>query len=167
MEFILYILSIVSNLEKSGVQRFKQCAYRSWNEEVMAVWRQPCKAERKFRSCENFAVAKSTCKNFTRCFVAAKPPTSTRVPLHKLKFHLRSCEPRCEISFKLRTKVRNHLQVANQVMKSSSSCEWSCEINLFLQNGQFNLPNQPFLAKWTIQFAKSICVISDICNQLS
>ena len=37
--------------------------------------------------CENFAAAKG----------AAKPPPSTRVPLRKLKLHLRSCEPRYEI----------------------------------------------------------------------
>ena len=72
---------------------------------------------------ENFAAAKSTYENFARCFAAAKPPTSTRVPLPKLKFHLRSYEPRCEIISKLRTKVRNHLQVANQVTKSSPSYE--------------------------------------------
>ena len=62
---------------------------------------------------ENFAAAKG----------AAKPPPSTRVPLRKLKFHLRNCEPRCKIISKLRTKVRNHLQVANQVTKSSLSYE--------------------------------------------
>ena len=110
--------------------------------------------------CENFEAAKSTYENFARCFAAAKPPASTRVPLPKLKFHLPSHEPRCEIISKLRTKVRNHLQVANQVTKSSPSCEWSCEITSKLQN-------QPFLAKWTIQLAKSTCVISDICNWLS
>ena len=36
-------------------------------------------------------------RNFARCFVAAKPPPSTRVALFKLKLHLRSCEPRCKI----------------------------------------------------------------------
>ena len=36
-------------------------------------------------------------KNFVRCFAAAKPPASTRVPLCKLKHHLRNCEPHCKI----------------------------------------------------------------------
>ena len=49
-------------------------------------------------SCAKLA-AKSTfrCENFARCFAAAKPPASARVPLCKLKLHLRSYEPRCEI----------------------------------------------------------------------
>ena len=34
-------------------------------------------------------------------FATAKPPASTHVPLRKLKLHLRSCEPRCEITSKL------------------------------------------------------------------
>ena len=84
---------------------------------------------------ENFAATKSACENFARCFAAAKPPASTRVPLRKLKLHLRSCKPRCEITSKLRiklqiiSKLRNHLQVANQVAnhlqveKSPPSCE--------------------------------------------
>ena len=80
----------------------------------------------------------------------AKPPASTPVPLCKLKFHLRSYEPRCEIISKLRTKLRNHLQAVNEVAKPPPSCK----INLFI-------------VKWTIQLEKSTCVISDIYNRLS
>ena len=161
MESILCILYFSSKFGKSGVQRFKRCANRNWNEEVMAVWRQPHKVERKFRSCEmsceNFTTAKSTCENFARCFAATKPPASTRVPLRKLKFHLHSCEPRCEITSKLWiklqiiSKLRNHLQVVKS---------------------QIQLAKSKFkLAKWINQhvnhLAKSTCAISDICSRLS
>ena len=53
---------------------------------------------------ENFAATKSACENFARCFAAAKPPASTRVPLRKLKFHFCSCETSCEIT----SKLQNH-----------------------------------------------------------
>ena len=39
LESIVYILYIVLNLGKSGVQRSKRCANQSWNEEVMVIWR--------------------------------------------------------------------------------------------------------------------------------
>ena len=45
---ILDILYIVLKLRKSGVQGFKQCANRSWNEEVMVIWRQLHKAQGPF-----------------------------------------------------------------------------------------------------------------------
>ena len=48
MESIVYMLYIISKLGKSGVQRFKWCAIWSWNEEVMANWRQLHKAEKEF-----------------------------------------------------------------------------------------------------------------------
>ena len=38
----------ISNLRKSGVQCFKRCANRSWNEEVMAIWSQLHKIEEPF-----------------------------------------------------------------------------------------------------------------------
>ena len=50
LESIIYILYIFLKLRKSGVQRFKQCANRSWNEEVMAIWRQLHQAENEFRN---------------------------------------------------------------------------------------------------------------------
>ena len=96
-------------------------------------------------------------RNFARCFIATKPPASTRVPLRKLKLHLCSYEPRCEITSKLRnklqiiSKLRNHLQVVKS---------------------QIQLAKSKFkLAKWIIQrvnhLVKSTCAISDICNRLS
>ena len=48
LESISFILYVVSKLRKLGVQRLKRCMNWSWNEEVMAIWRQPRKAERKF-----------------------------------------------------------------------------------------------------------------------
>ena len=58
MESIVYMLYIILKLGKLGVQRFKQCAIWSWNEEVMANWRQLHKAKKEFRInipwCENF-----------------------------------------------------------------------------------------------------------------
>ena len=53
LESILYIPYIVSKLGKSEVQRFKRCANRSWNEEVMAIGRQPHQAKRQFRKLRN------------------------------------------------------------------------------------------------------------------
>ena len=50
LESIVYILYIVLNLGKSGVQRSKPCANQSWNEEVMVIWRQLRKTEGPFRN---------------------------------------------------------------------------------------------------------------------
>ena len=50
IESIIYILSIISKLGKSRVQRFKQCANWSWNEEVMVIWRQLHQVGEKFRN---------------------------------------------------------------------------------------------------------------------
>ena len=47
---ILYILYIVSKLGKSEVQRFKRCVNQSWNEEVIAIWRQLHQARGSFRN---------------------------------------------------------------------------------------------------------------------
>ena len=175
MESISCILYFLPKLEKLGVQCFKWCMNWSSNEEVMAVWRQLHKAVRKFRSCEisceiNLLLRKFRSpkpilhlrneihlRNFARCFAAAKPPASTRVPLRKLKLHLRNCEPHCEITSKLRiklqiiSKLRNHLQVVKS---------------------QIQLAKSKFkLEKWIIQhvnhLAKSTRANSNICNRLS
>ena len=50
LESIIYILYIVSKLGKSGVQHLKRFANRSWNEEVMAIWRQLHQAGGSFRN---------------------------------------------------------------------------------------------------------------------
>ena len=50
LKFILGILYIFLKVGNSGVQRFKRCANRSWNEEVMTIWRQLRKVERPFRN---------------------------------------------------------------------------------------------------------------------
>ena len=39
-ESILYILYIISNIEKSRVQHFKRCENRSWNKKVITIWKQ-------------------------------------------------------------------------------------------------------------------------------
>ena len=49
-ESILDILYIISKLMKLRVQRFKQCANQSWNEEVMVIWGKLRKAEGAFRN---------------------------------------------------------------------------------------------------------------------
>ena len=46
-KFISCVLYLVSKLGKSRIQRFKPWMIWSWNEEVMAVWRRLCKAERE------------------------------------------------------------------------------------------------------------------------
>ena len=159
LKSISCILYVVSKIGKSEAQRFKRYMNWSWKEEVMAIWRQPHKVERKFHGPKPISYLRNKLRNethlrnFVRCFAAAKPPPSTRVPLRKLKLHLRNCEPRCEITSKLRnklqiiSKLRNHLQVAKS---------------------QIQLAKSKFkLAKWTIQSVKSTCAISDICNRLS
>ena len=50
LESIVYILYIASKLGKLGVQHFKRCANRSWNKEVMAIWRQPHQAGGSFQN---------------------------------------------------------------------------------------------------------------------
>ena len=47
LELKLFIIYLISNIGKSGVQHFKRCANWSWNEEIMAVWRRTRKAKRK------------------------------------------------------------------------------------------------------------------------
>ena len=59
-ESIIYILYIIFKLRKLGVQRFKQCANRSWNEEVMATWRQLQQDENEFRN--PFSALRKFCK---------------------------------------------------------------------------------------------------------
>ena len=118
---------------------------------------------RKFRSPKPISQLRNELRNeihlwnFTRCFTAAKPPPSTRVPLRKLKLHLRSCEPRCKIT----SKLRNKLQIISKL--------WN---HLQVVKSQIQLAKSKFkLAKWIIQhvnhLAKSTCAISDICNRLS
>ena len=50
LKTIIYILYIVSKHRKSGVQRFKRFANRSWNEEVMNIWRQLHQVGGSFRN---------------------------------------------------------------------------------------------------------------------
>ena len=50
LESIVYILYIVSKLGKLGVQRFKRFANRSWNGEVIAIWRQLHQVGGSFRN---------------------------------------------------------------------------------------------------------------------
>ena len=49
-ESILYILYSFSKIGKLGVQRFKRCTNRSWNEEVMVIWRQLHQVEGSFQN---------------------------------------------------------------------------------------------------------------------
>ena len=46
-KFISCVLYLISKLGKSGAHSFKRCSIWSWKEEVMAIWRQLCKAERE------------------------------------------------------------------------------------------------------------------------
>ena len=81
LESIFYMLYIISNLGKSGVQHFKWCAIWSWKKEVMAVWRRLRKAKEEFHidiswcenfriyQCENFCSTLSQCENFCTDFL--------------------------------------------------------------------------------------------------
>ena len=50
LKSIFYILYTVSKIGKSGVQRFKRCPNRSWNEKVIVIARKLDRAEREFRT---------------------------------------------------------------------------------------------------------------------
>ena len=90
---------------------------RSWNEEVIAVWRQLHEA--KWNELLNFA----------GCFVTAKPPLGTRVSFHSPTPSFCSCEMGYKMAYENGPWLRNGLhatkQVANhlQVAESSPSCE--------------------------------------------
>ena len=147
----------LSKLGKSGVQRFKGCANRSWNKEVMAVWRQPRKVKwnelRKFRkvfhNCETTLWHMSAISQLH--LLISQLRNGLWKCLHLAKMLL-GCETAldCEMASKLRIKLQiisklwNHLQVAKPKFK---------------------------LAKWIIQHVnhctKSTCANSDICNRLS
>ena len=76
LESIIYIY-IISKLRKSGVQFIKWCANQSWNEEVMAIWRQLRQVEKEFRItfpwCETFHTKFPWCENFhTEFFLCEK-----------------------------------------------------------------------------------------------
>ena len=76
LESFVYILYIISKLKKSEVQFFKQCANRSWNEEVMIIWRQLRKIKRNFASpfpdAKIFALTFPDAKIFALTFPDAK-----------------------------------------------------------------------------------------------
>ena len=109
LESISCILYVVSKLGKSEVQHFKRCANWSWNEEVMAIWRQPHQAVRKFRSCEiNLSLRK---------FRSPKPILQLRNELwNHLQAHV------CHF-----TSWNSIFAAANHVAKSPPSCESSCK----------------------------------------
>ena len=106
LESILYILYTVSKLGKSGVQFFKRCPNRNWNEKVMVIARKLDRAEREFRT----------------------PQSKVRNHLlaHECHFaHLKAiftrCESRCE---KFRTplfKVWNSFQGAKFSIQGANS----------------------------------------------
>ena len=108
------------------------CRFEAW--EVRSLTLQTmCESELKRRS---YGHLKTTIQSWAKILqlrnqpFLPKPPASTWVPLRKLKLHLHSYEPRCEITSKLWiklqiiSKLRNHkFNLQNQ----SSN----------LQNGQF------------------------------
>ena len=141
----------LSKLGNSGVQHFKRCVNRSWNEEVMVVWRQPHQAVR------NFAAAK---------FRNPKP-------ILQLQNKLWNPPLAHECHFAAHASI---FAAANHVAKSPPSYEWSCEsspscgiISKLWNHLQVAKPKFK-LAKWIIQhvnhLVKSTCVNSDICNRL-
>ena len=79
-ESILYILYNVSKLGKSGVQCFKRCPNRSWNEKVLVIARKLDRAEREFRT------PQSKVRKFSH---RAKLPPGTWVPFRtpQANFH--------------------------------------------------------------------------------
>ena len=65
----------------------------------------------------------------------AKPPTGTRVPLRKFKFHFCSCESSCEII----SKLWNHLQVAKSQIQLA---KWTFSCKIHLCNLRYLRPTQ-------------------------
>ena len=106
LEFILYILYTVSKLGKSGVQRFKRCPNRSWNEKVMVIVRKMDRAEREFRT------PQSKVRKFSH---GVKPPPGTRVPFRTPQANFRT----------VRNKVRKFRTVRNWVRNSIQGAKFS------------------------------------------
>ena len=136
LKFISCILYLVSKLGNSGVQRFKRYMNQSWNKEVMAVWRQPHQAVRKFRSCEMSCEMKSTCE-ISQGVCSFKTTSKHTCATSQVETP----------SSQLRTTLRSHLQAANQVAKS-----------------KFKLAK--WIIQCVNHLTKSTCVNSDICNRL-
>ena len=92
------ILYTVSKIGKSGVQRFKRCPNRSWNEKVMVIARKLDRAEREFRTPQS---------KVRKISHRAKHPSSTRVEFHTSQANFRTVQNKVQ---KFRTpqfKVRN------------------------------------------------------------
>ena len=176
MKSISFIPYLVLNLGKSGVQRFKRYTNRNWNEEVMAVWRRPHKAERKFHSRDPISQVVSQLRNHPlahECHFAAPSPHfaaakwAAKMPLL------------CEIDPPLRTMLWNHLQATNQVANhlqvaesppscktkvqtckmDNSTCESTCAIHLcnlrYLPSTKLDFFSQDNLCKF----------LFSLCNQ--
>ena len=135
LKSIIYILYIVSKLGKSGVQRFKQCTNWSWNEEVIAVWRQLRKVER------------IELRKFHRVFRSCETPlwhTSAISLLHPLISQLRNGLQNGLKKYSLATKwPRNHHFATKSPPSYDSSCKSSssCGITSKLKNQSSNLQN--------------------------
>ena len=119
-----------SNIGKLEVQRFKRCANRSWNEEVMAVWRQLHQAVRKFCSCE------------MRCKTHLWHASAISQPMPPSSQLWTTWEITSKLKMKLRiiSKLQNHLQVVKSPLSCKTkvqtckmdnlTCESPCEIHL-------------------------------------
>ena len=137
------------------------------NKERNLTWR----SSRGQKLLDTFRVLSGVHSMHTICsFKAQEVRSPTLQMVHKSELKLRSyvhwkttapsCEKTACENFTA-TKPPASTRVPLRKLKFHfCSCETSCEITSKLQN-------QPFLAKWTTQLAKSTCVISDICNWLS
>ena len=144
MESILCILYSFLKIGKLGVQCFKRCANRSWNDvqigaETKKLW--PFE-DNRIKLCGNFA--------------AQSPFRSCEMSCETHLWHMSAIFQPMPPSSQLRTTLQNHLQAANevanhlQVVKSHSTCKikvqtWkmdnsTCEIHLC--NLRFLLPTK-------------------------
>ena len=103
--YVYYIFFL--KLGKSGVQHFKRCMNRSWNEEVMAIWRQSHQAKRKFRNCEislrKFRSYEINLQKFCKVFRSCETTCKHMCATSQFKFHFRT----------MRITLRNgHFQLA-------------------------------------------------------
>ena len=95
-----------------------------------------CKLELKRRSYGCLKTTTSSYAKFRNCEMSCETHFGRRVPFRSPCLHLRSCEPRCEIT----SQLWNHLQVVisppscktkvQTCKMDNSTCESPCEIHL-------------------------------------
>ena len=111
--FYTYYISF-SKLGNSGVQRFKRCPNRSWNEKVMVITRKLFRAERKFRT------VRIKVRKFSH---RAKHPHSTRVAFCTTQTNFHRGRNNLQKFFLQRNNFQKWGNLWNNFRKGESTCK--------------------------------------------